>query len=295
MNYEINVYKQLTKLPFWSLNKTLVQTIGIEPAVLLSDFLQKHKYFADRKQLLFRFGNYWFFNTSEDIQNSTTLSYKQQKRCLEILKEYKLIDAQKIGVHGKIHFAILFENLANILEEDCSITLPKVKSTIDILEEVQLPKGEMYNYQKGNSHYNKNKDNNNKINKNKESEEVIVENSNTIEKRELETVSARGSEKTAVNLIDYKPIIEQPDNFVYTDPDKLKTTVLNWCTENVETVQMWYAEIKAVYIHEKARDLIRTFIAHYSEDKAFNRDPVRFFRARYIKWLIREKNGFIKN
>lgn len=284
----------MTKLPFWSLNKTLVQTIGIEPAVLLSDFLQKYKYFADRKQLLFRFGNYWFFNTSEDIQNSTTLSYKQQKRCLEILKEYQLIDAQKIGVHGKIHFAILFENLANILEDDCSITLPKVKSTIYLLEEVQLPKGKMYNYQKGNSHYNKNKENKNKINKNKESEKVIVENKNIIEEREREIVSARAPEKTPIVLTDYRAVVEQPDNFVYSDPDQLKTTILNWCTENIETVMMWYSEVKTVYVHENARELIRTFIAYYSEDKAFNRDPVRFFRSKYIKWLIREKNGFTK-
>jgi hypothetical protein len=139
-----------------------------------------------------------------------------------------------------------------------------------------------------------NRDNNSYNNSDKEIEKVIVENKNIIEEVEREIVSARASEKTPIVLTDYRAVVEQPDNFVYLDPDQLKTTILNWCTENIETVMMWYSEVKTVYVHENARQLIRTFIAYYSEDKAFNRDPVRFFRIKYIKWLIREKNGFTK-
>lgn len=295
--YMINenfILNSMSSKAHWQVNKTIAMKIGIEPALLISDLMQKYKYFANKNQLIEKYNQKWFFNTSDDIKNSTTLSYKQQKRCLDILQANNFIKFEKFGFHGKLHFTILWQNIYEMMSIDDSQYFHKVKSTIDLLEEEQFPKGEKNNLQKAKRQYNNNKDNNNKINKNKESEKVIVENKNIIEEREREIVSARAHEKTQIVLTDYRAVVEQPDNFVYSDPDQLKTTILNWCTENIETVMMWYSEVKTVYVHENARELIRTFIAYYSEDKAFNRDPVRFFRSKYIKWLIREKNGFTK-
>jgi hypothetical protein len=132
-------------------------------------------------------------------------------------------------------------------------------------------------------------------NKEESKKEVNVYRANTGGEGEHLINSTPAPENAPIFLINERPVVEQLDTFEFKDPDMLKKIVLDWCNENIETVKSWYADTRSSYIHENAKLLIRKFISHYTDDKSFNRDPIRFFRSKYIKWIIREKDVFTKN
>ena len=90
---------------FWIINKRLAKEIGLEASLLLSDLLTKSQYFDEE----------WFFNTAENIQKDTGLTYHKQKAAIKILKEQEFIDTKLIGIPAKQHFKILTNKIVNFL------------------------------------------------------------------------------------------------------------------------------------------------------------------------------------
>ena len=92
----------LASSPFLIVNKTLLQNIGIDASLVLSDLVQKEQYFKDSSQ---NNGGY-FFNITNDISCSTTLSYYQIKQALSVLEKWGMIKIILKGVPAKKHFKI---------------------------------------------------------------------------------------------------------------------------------------------------------------------------------------------
>lgn len=95
----------LSQNAFWIVNKNIAKEYSIEVALLLSDLVTKQEYF----------GTEWFFNTTEDIEESTTLSYHKQKEIIKVLAEAGFIQTKRVGMPARQHFKIFKDKLLNFL------------------------------------------------------------------------------------------------------------------------------------------------------------------------------------
>jgi len=113
-NYDLILMEALSNDSHITINKSLAKAIGILEAYLFSDLITKYKYFKDRNQLV----NGYFFNTSENIERDTSLSYYQQNRIIKQLTNLNLIETKILGLPPKQHFKINFqETLILILKK----------------------------------------------------------------------------------------------------------------------------------------------------------------------------------
>ena len=101
----------LATTPFLIINKCLLLTLGVDASLVLSDLIQKEEYFKDSSQ---NNGGY-FFNVTNDISCSTTLSYYQIKQALSVLEKWGIIQVVLKGVPAKKHFKIDHSQILNFL------------------------------------------------------------------------------------------------------------------------------------------------------------------------------------
>lgn len=88
----------------WQINKDFARVYGLEAAILISDLVDKWIYFEC---------NEWFFNTSENIERDTTLSYHKQKEALKILVSNGFIETSLQKIPAKLHFKIIESKILN--------------------------------------------------------------------------------------------------------------------------------------------------------------------------------------
>ena len=94
----MSILKQiLSNTSHWQVNKDFAKSYGLETAILMTDLIDKWCYFGFIE---------WFFNTSENILENTTLSYHKQKKCLEILEREGFIESSLRGTPARLHFRI---------------------------------------------------------------------------------------------------------------------------------------------------------------------------------------------
>ena len=94
----MSILKQiLSNTSHWQVNKDFAKAYGLETAILMTDLIDKWCYFGFIE---------WFFNTSENILENTTLSYHKQKKCLEILEREGFIETSLRGTPARLHFRI---------------------------------------------------------------------------------------------------------------------------------------------------------------------------------------------
>ena len=116
----------LSSTAYIVLNKELARRIGLKEAVLLADLISKEEYFNK----LGESKNGWFFNTEANIFNDTTLTPRQQRKCLKTLKTHKIIDVKRMGIPAKNFYKIneqLVVQLLNNLSCDKVTTFNKNK------------------------------------------------------------------------------------------------------------------------------------------------------------------------
>ena len=101
----------LASTPFLILNKCLLVNLGVDASLVLSDLIQKEEYFKDSSQ---NNGGY-FFNVTQDISCSTTLSYYQIRQALSVLEKWGIIKVVLKGVPAKKHFKIDHSQILNFL------------------------------------------------------------------------------------------------------------------------------------------------------------------------------------
>jgi hypothetical protein len=101
----------LATTPFLILNKCLLVNLGVDASLVLSDLIQKEEYFKGSSQ---NNGGY-FFNVTNDISCSTTLSYYQIRQALSVLEKWGIIQVVLKGVPAKKHFKIDHSQILNFL------------------------------------------------------------------------------------------------------------------------------------------------------------------------------------
>ena len=101
----------LSSSAFLVVNKKLSKEIGLLAVVLLADLISKESYFLENQKL----EDGWFFNTAKNIQEDTTLTSHQQRKCIKILKNLGIIETKVVGIPAKQHFKIIESKLLNHL------------------------------------------------------------------------------------------------------------------------------------------------------------------------------------
>lgn len=99
----------LSSNAFWTLNKKLTKEIGsIQAALFLTYLIDKESYHREKGTLIHIAGEdgEWFYAVSAKVKEATTLTYRQQKTCIGILKGRDLIDTRLVSVPAKLHFTL---------------------------------------------------------------------------------------------------------------------------------------------------------------------------------------------
>lgn len=95
-----------------SVNRPLAHAIGLAGALMYSALISKQEYYAARGMLD---GDGCFYSTVADLQESTTLSKRQQHTAIEKLVSAGLIECFRRGMPSRRYFRVLDE--AALLEE----------------------------------------------------------------------------------------------------------------------------------------------------------------------------------
>lgn len=86
-----------------SVNRPLAHAIGLNEAVVYGALVAKYYWYSDRGML----DDGWFYSTAPDLQESTALTEKQQKRCVDALVKLGLLRCELRGMPAKRSFYII--------------------------------------------------------------------------------------------------------------------------------------------------------------------------------------------
>ena len=98
-------------------NKTLIKQFGLLPAILLSNYIDKHIYFREK----FPDNDGWFFLTHENQMNQLGMAEYSIRKYKTYLKDKGIIKTTQKGIPAKEWYKIDFQKLVGCLGQD----LPK--------------------------------------------------------------------------------------------------------------------------------------------------------------------------
>lgn len=96
-----------------SVNRRLAHALGLAESVIYAALLAKHEWYAKNGKL----SGGWFYCTIEDMEESTALSGKIQRRCMKKLEAAGLIMCRQVGLPQKRYFFIV--DSPSLLMEIC--------------------------------------------------------------------------------------------------------------------------------------------------------------------------------
>lgn len=109
------VIATLSEDAYWSVNKAIGRTHGIEHAVLIAELVYKFKYWRERGQLDNARG---FFYTSADIQKVLGVSERAAKRLTKSVQDTGFVKVKKRGQPARNYWYLQFQAIADFLSQD---------------------------------------------------------------------------------------------------------------------------------------------------------------------------------
>ncbi|HCF82583.1 MAG TPA: hypothetical protein DER68_00995 [Ruminococcaceae bacterium] len=97
------IFKLLNPDNTMSINRQLAHAVGLAEAVVYGALLSKYAYYSQRGLLT---DGDWFYSTAEDLEESTALTARQQRRCIDTLTKLGLIRCKVQGMPAKRFFYI---------------------------------------------------------------------------------------------------------------------------------------------------------------------------------------------
>ena len=97
------LYQLLNQANTLVVNRLLGHALGTNEAILYACLISKYYYYADRNML----NGGWFYSTVPDLQESSTLTEKQQKRAVNNLVKAGLLRCELRGMPAKRSFYII--------------------------------------------------------------------------------------------------------------------------------------------------------------------------------------------
>lgn len=129
----MSLLKQLANSNYISVNKTLIKTVGLEEAILLGELCSEYDYWEEHNQLT---DDGYFYATIEKIENNTTLSEYQQRKAVNTLKNFDILETKLKGLPATRYFKInenmLFSFLQTSSEKTKELDTKKLNSSNNI-------------------------------------------------------------------------------------------------------------------------------------------------------------------
>lgn len=97
------IFKLLNPDNTMSINRQLAHAVGLAEAVVYGALLSKYAYYSQHELLT---DGDWFYSTAEDLEESTALTARQQRRCIDTLTKLGLIRCKVQGMPAKRFFYI---------------------------------------------------------------------------------------------------------------------------------------------------------------------------------------------
>ena len=134
-----------------SVNRPLAHALGVNAAILYGALLGKHLYYLQHDMLK---EDGWFYSTIADLQESTSLTRRQQERGIDTLVKAELIETGVKGLPARRYFRIIERTLENVVNDKTVCTDRTYR--FDESEQTDLHTSDNLLYK----HNNKTKDNN---------------------------------------------------------------------------------------------------------------------------------------
>ena len=97
-----------------SVNRPLAHALGVNAAIVYGALLGKHLYYLQHDML--KEGG-WFYSTIADLQESTSLTRRQQERGIDTLVRAELIETSVKGLPARRYFRIIEHTLENVVND----------------------------------------------------------------------------------------------------------------------------------------------------------------------------------
>ena len=105
-------------------NRSLIKQLGLKETIILGELASEYNYYK-KNDLLDEDG--YFYSTIENIQENTTLSAYEQKKCLDNLNERNMVNVIIKGIPAKRHIKINSEQLLNLFANNLETSFQKIK------------------------------------------------------------------------------------------------------------------------------------------------------------------------
>lgn len=254
----------------WQINKEFARNYGVDATIIMTDIIDKWIYF----------GEDWFYNTAENIENDTTLSKYKQDKAFAILKENGFLETKVMGIPAKLHFNV---NEQKLIEFFSGINL---KTTFKEISKLELDKFKNLNQKKSET-INNNKGNNNKENKNKIKNPTNDESfDSNFEKKSEFKLSPKGKESPKKKIcvsgahlkITYKKYID-----IWRAVEAGRTE-FDFQVNNVMNVGQFQNLIKAI-----DRDLVKKYGEYDEQKMAESVEAVLSIAYKYFTEIYQQK------
>ncbi len=232
----MKIKKLIGQNAYWQVNKELAQKIGIEPALLLSEIIDCYDYFKERNELVKYDGVLYYFQTSEKIEEKTSLSYRKQKSCIKVLLDNGFIKTTVKGIPAKLHFHACEDNILNFfglsINDNVNTTFSEVSNTV-------LAKRENLDCHNANSIYkeNNNKELNNKNNNKNEYSHTQENSEKAFGKGKEQEAVLKAEVVESIEVVDSEipsPVVEIVENIEVLEPDfEVETVEVEEVTTNL--------------------------------------------------------------
>lgn len=103
---------------YYTLNKQIVKTLGIEPAFLLTILIEASDGLADEEG--------WFYQTIETLEELTGLSRHKQNKIIQDLIDLKILAQENRGTPCRRYFKISYEEIENLVFKKPQTSLLKI-------------------------------------------------------------------------------------------------------------------------------------------------------------------------
>lgn len=110
----MNILKLISSRDYGVYNKSIARIYGVEIAIVLGELASEYDYYESIKKLE---DGEWFYSTSENIENNTSLTYYQQNKAINKLIELKIIEQKRAGIPAKRYFKFNKKELEQFMEK----------------------------------------------------------------------------------------------------------------------------------------------------------------------------------
>lgn len=107
------IAKTLSANAYWTVNKHLARTIGIEETVVLAELIFMHSYFERRGALV----DGEFYCSRETLKHITGLSIDKLKSVVQSLVHHGVVQTRRAGMPATTHWKIDFDAIEKLMTE----------------------------------------------------------------------------------------------------------------------------------------------------------------------------------